>query len=215
MGLLTATKQDHAGGTTKLAGTVAHLQPAPLAEGDDRSLVLFQVFVQSLGPGLALVRRVGIRILVMRVDLKGNQVERLERGGLHDRHVIGGPNGGPGQVGSRTAAHVRDIGLPDLLPQPFHQFQIVQCFQEPKRIAASRKNSCRRLNPGDGIGRMMDRAKGDPDRGKRGLNDRFIMVMVGQCVGNKGDFVTARKMFGDRIATMLEKAGRMDTGAAD
>jgi hypothetical protein len=41
------------------------------------------------------------------------------------------------------------------------------------------------------------------------------MVMVGQCVGNKGNFGTARKMFGDRIATVLEKSGWVDAGAAD
>ena len=82
-------------------------KPRAFAHADNGSLVLLQKLKNAFLLRLAHVGRVWIRILKMRANLKRHQTQRVERAGLHNRHVLGGFDRRTSDVGTGATADIR------------------------------------------------------------------------------------------------------------
>ena len=71
-------------------GSVLSAERRAFAQAYDRGVVFFEELQDTFFLGFAHVggRRVGVE--VVRADLKSNEAERVEGGGLDDGHVFGG-----------------------------------------------------------------------------------------------------------------------------
>ena len=68
---------------------------------------------------------IGIRVLKMRTDLKRHKPKRVERAWLNNRHVLGGFDRRPGDVGAGAAADIRRAAS-SLLTNRVQQIEILQ-----------------------------------------------------------------------------------------
>src|SRR5581483_4243648 len=59
-------------------GIAFDAQHRAFAQADDRGVILFQKLVDSFLLRLAHMRRIGIGVLIMRADLKGDEGQRVE-----------------------------------------------------------------------------------------------------------------------------------------
>ena len=97
-------------------------------------VVLLEELPQALLARLADARLRRRRIDVVRVDLERHQVERGETRRLHDRHVVGRPDGRARDVGARAGTEVRDAAF-DCRAHGRDQAQPVECAHEPEAVA--------------------------------------------------------------------------------
>src|SRR5207253_2996515 len=88
---------------------------------------------------LALVRRVSIGVEVVAVELKRQERECVERWHFHDRHVVGGSDGGGCDHASGARAHVGQ-SVADAPADGVEKLAIIEFFEEAERIAASHKD---------------------------------------------------------------------------
>src|SRR5213596_3389400 len=72
----------------------------------------------------------------MAIELKWNQAEGIERGHFHDRHVVGGADGGGGDHASGARSHVGQALL-DAAANDVEEVTVVEFFQEPEGVAAA------------------------------------------------------------------------------
>ena len=89
----------------------ADAQPRALVQRQDGAVVLLEELGDALLAGLAHERRGRVRVDVVQVDLERHQAERGEARRPADRHVVGGADGGAGDVGAGGGAHVAGRAL--------------------------------------------------------------------------------------------------------
>ena len=94
-----------------------HSEDGALPEGEDGRGAGYLVVLQDpLLPSLPLVCGGEVRVQVVRVDVEGDEAERLEGGWVHDRHVVGRIDADSRHVGSGAGP---DVWNPLLQNLPF------------------------------------------------------------------------------------------------
>lgn len=207
-------KKLHSGFASQCANIVLDFQPTPFAQPDDGCRVFFQVFGESLFTRFAFVRRAWIGIKKMGVDLKWNQPQRLKRRRLNNWHIVGRADGGTGHIGACRTAHIRSVVFQSGLSQGADQLEVVQCFEQTKRVPASNEHGLGLSNRFDRIGCLVNRVNVDVDRPQGFRDDTVISFVIGQRVGDKQQAIGGDMRL-DIAEAMLKKSTAMDSGTAD
>src|SRR5437867_5348131 len=87
-------------------------------------------------PGLSLVGRARIRIQVVRVDVEGDQDQRVETRGLYNWHVVGGLDGDAGDVGPRAGPDVGN-SLLHAVADRAEKILLVESVQESEGVSSA------------------------------------------------------------------------------
>src|SRR5438309_2115488 len=108
-----------------------------LPQTDHGRGVLLQELKNPLLARLALVRRGGVGIEVVRIDLEWDEAEGVEGRRLDDRHVVRRPDRRRGDVRSRARADVRQRAGTDAEADRVEKRELVHRLQQPERIPAA------------------------------------------------------------------------------
>ena len=134
--LLGAAEESRARDPAEGETVVAVAQPGPFAHPEHRDVVLFEELADALLARLAHVRRGRVGIDVVRVDLERDQVERAERCGLDDRHVVRRAERRAGHVGAGARPEVAQLAGPDAPPDWLQERVALERVEQAEAVAA-------------------------------------------------------------------------------
>src|SRR5215470_6626328 len=140
-----ASEDSGTGFASKCDGAVFANQPGPFANSDHRCFVLLEKLNNPLLLCLAHVPGIGIWVLKMWTDLERHESKRIERAWLNDRHVFGGFDRRPSDVGAGATADVRRAAF-YFAANRVQQVEILQRLQQTKRIATANENRIRLID---------------------------------------------------------------------
>ena len=109
---------------------------------------------ESLVARLAHVAREA-RVRVVRVDLEGDEAERVERRRLDDGHVVGRPYCRTRDVGAGAPADVRHAPF-DARADALDHSGLVESAQEVERVAAADRKRLCALDRRERVRRLVD-----------------------------------------------------------
>src|SRR6516162_4887005 len=198
---------------SKCDGAVFANQPGPFANSDHRCFVLLEKLKNPFLLCLAHMPGIGIWVSKVWTDLKRHESKRIERAWLNDRHVFGGFDRRPSNVGAGATPDVRRAAF-HFAANRVQQVEILQSLQQTKRIAATNENRIRLLNRFVWIGCCMDCL----ERVAHCLNARprfgRVIVAFKKCERKEKNSCSAPEKAFDLLLDVIEVTTPIDRGIA-
>src|SRR5262245_31647236 len=156
----------------------------------------------------------GISVLKVWTDLKRHKPERIERARLNNRHVFGGFDRRPSDVGTGATADVRRAVF-YFTANRVQQVEILQRLQQTKRIATTNENRIRLLNRFVWIGYRMCGLDGIAHCRNARLRFGCIAVAFEKCERKEKNFSSVAEKAFDLLLDVIEVTATVNRGIAD